>query len=124
MKGKTQRCSLVFCIEAKLTSSGVDEPRSLLEVLDRLEVDETSSLIVKRAVDGNDVALWERNKDASSSASRSRGKESKLNLPEQACPQVSRLVGTSKRRKRAWEEARSRTEKRGERFSRVEGGLI
>lgn len=44
-------------METNLTTSSVDQPRSLLEVLDRLEVDETSSLVVKRAVDGNDVAL-------------------------------------------------------------------
>lgn len=55
-------------METNLTTSSVDQPSSLLEVLDRLEVDETSSLVVKRAVDGNDVALWETNEVALSSA--------------------------------------------------------
>jgi hypothetical protein len=39
------------------TTSGVDEPCTLLEVLEKLSVDEAECTLVQRAVDGDDVAL-------------------------------------------------------------------
>ena len=95
-----------------LTSSSVDKPRSLLEVLESLEVDESASLVVERAVDGHDVALKERERRDGSGSRRKTMMRVENFSPEPACPQASRLVGTSKRRKRAWEEERSRTVKR------------
>ena len=40
------------------TARGVDEPSTLLEVLEELSVDETASTLMERAVDGDDVALY------------------------------------------------------------------
>ena len=42
---------------ADSTTSGVDEPCALLEALQELCIDETTSALVQRAVDGDDVAL-------------------------------------------------------------------
>lgn len=39
------------------TTSGVNEPCTLLEVLEKLSVDEAKCTLVQRAVDGDDVAL-------------------------------------------------------------------
>lgn len=41
------------------TTSGVDEPRALLHLGDQLLVEETFGLLVKRAVDGDDITLGE-----------------------------------------------------------------
>lgn len=39
------------------TTSSVDEPCALLEVLEEFSVDESASTLVERAVDGDDVTL-------------------------------------------------------------------
>jgi len=42
------------------TTSGVDEPCTLLEVLEQLGVHQSAGTLVKRAVDGNDIALRDK----------------------------------------------------------------
>ena len=42
---------------ADSSARGVDEPRALLEVLQKLSVDETACPLMQRAVDGDNVAL-------------------------------------------------------------------
>ena len=41
------------------TTRGVDEPCTLLEVLKEISVDEAASTLMERAVDGDDVALYD-----------------------------------------------------------------
>jgi hypothetical protein len=45
---------------ANSATRGVDDPRALLDVLERLLVKETARALVQRAVDGDDIALCEQ----------------------------------------------------------------